>query len=215
MSRYLTPSKIGLLSLIALYAESVIPIASSIPVLSFLVSHALPSQGKPILRNNDTSAVFAISLDDFRKATQVHASGIPGRTVWDLLLKRLWEVNSFDALHGFFDSLTLLLPNSRRDLDGDVRTSLDVGSQRIRLSRTSPLGTFVRRARLEFTRLQLHDGIALWKSFVSYRHVTLVQWRRRNAAATSASFDINLSENPVGTSSKEYQILYGDLDPGI
>ena len=208
MSRYLTPSKIGFLALISLYTDSVVPTSATIPVLSFIVSHLLP--GKNSLP--DTDRAHTVSIGEFQGATIAYASGIPGRTVWDLLLKKLWEVNSFDALHVFFDALSALLVKTRECLQKDAENGVPQNVDRMLLSRTSPFGAFIRRAQLEFTRLQFHDGIALWKSFVVYREPTLPMWRRRNPTAGQTSFDSNLTEDHLGFNNRLSQIMYGDLE---
>ncbi len=212
MSRYLTPSKLGLLALISLYTASVVPTASTIPILSFIVSHLLPLNSpstpdgsKPVDRK------FIISIIDFQNATITHASGIPGRTVWDLLLKRLWEINSFDALHVFFDNLSSLLVKTREEQQKDAENGTPPAVDRMLLSRTSPLGTFVRRAQLEFIRLQLNDTMVLWKSFITYREPTLPMWKKRNAAACKTSFDVNLRGSGLGWEDGLTEVVYGDL----
>ncbi len=211
MSRYLTPSKIALLALISLYTESVIPLAATIPVLSFLVSHILPvssaaSQERPATHTRE----IALVIDNFQKALISHVSGIPGRTVWDLLLQKLWKINSIDALHAFFDALSLLLQKTPEEQQNEVEDGIDPNPNRMLLSRTSPLGSFVRRAQLEFTRLQFHDGVSLWKSFITYRTPTFTQWKRRNLTAGNASFDVNLQEDHLELGNRLIDVVYGD-----
>ncbi len=211
MSRFLTPSKIDLLALTSLYTESVVPSAATIPVLSFLVGHVLPTNSKS---TGDDSSLpkreFAITIEAFQSVTSPYASGIPGRTVWDLLLKKLWEINSFDALHVFFNSLSLLLQKTAEERAKELEKGDDTNPNRMLLSRVSPLGSFVRRAQLEFTRLQFHDAITLWKSFVAYRAPTLSQWKKRNPAASAISFDINLQEDGHGSEGPLTDLVYGD-----
>jgi len=207
MSRYLTPSKVGLLALISLYSDSVIPSAATIPILSFLVSHLLPSEpGQLCTASTVPKQRNKAIIDDLQQVTIGHASGIPGRTVWDLLLDKLWEVNSFDALHVFFNHLSSLLEKPREEQDAE-----NIGAQkasRIRLSRASPLGAFVRRSQLEFTRLQFHDGVALWKSFVIYRNPTLLQWRRRHPGGGDNT-DVNLQEAASEPTDRIRNVVYG------
>ena len=217
MSRYLTPTKIGLLALISLYTESVVPSAATIPVLSFLISQVLPvnsvtSRNDDLLRSRD----IALTLDDFQQATINHISGIPGRTVWDLLLNKLWKINSFDALHVFFDTLSLLLQKTPEQLQNEAEGGADTDSNpnRMLLSRTSPLGAFVRRARLEFTRLQFHDGLTLWKSFVPYRAPSLPQWKKRNQTAGNTSFDVNLQQDHLDLGDRLTEVAYGEPETG-
>lgn len=195
MSRYLTPPKIGFLALISLYTESVVPSAATIPVLSFLITHVLPtiSTANEKISNEEGST---ISFEVFQKVTAPLSSGIPGRTVWDLLLHRLWKINSLDGLHAFFDSLVHLLQKTSAEEEEEEQrlnaAGVDSNPNRIRLSRVSPLGAFVRRAEIEFTRLQFHDANTIWKDFVAYRAPTLAQWKKRNPSAGPASFDVNL-----------------------
>ena len=210
MSRYLTPSKISLLALISLYADSVIPATATIPVLSFIVFHLLPVEYLSSRDDTDLSGQqFVITIESFQRTTITHPSGIPGRTVWDLLLKRLWEIDSFDALHVFFDALSSLLEKTPNDEHPDVPESRVANSKRMLLSRGSPLGVFVRRSQLEFTRLQFHDGNTLWKSFILYRDPTFVLWRKRNPTAGKMSFDTNFRGSQSNVDDRLREIVYG------
>ena len=206
MSRYLTPSKIGLLALISLYSDDVVPSIAMIPVLSFLISHLLP-----VDPSAEQDRPFIISIECFQKATITHSSCIPGRTLWDLLLKKLWEVTSFDALHVFFDSLSLLLVKTGDESSNDAGDEISTDRNRILLSRTSPLGAFVRRAQLEFTRLQFHDGVTLWKSYITYRGPTMSMWKRRNPAAKRIGIDENLQADSLSLGDQLTGIVYGDF----
>lgn len=212
MSRYLTPSKIGLLALISLYTESMVPSSATIPILSFLVAHLLPttstashSEAEPHSRS------VPLAIEDFQRTAIAHASGIPGRNVWDLLLHELWKINSFDALHVFFDTLVLLLQKSPEEQQKESEDGVDPNPNRMLLSRVSPLGSFVRRAQVEFTRLPFHDGVTLWKAFVSYRAPTLPQWKKRNRSAGNASFDSNLHEDDLAWGHPLTKVIYGEL----
>lgn len=216
MSRYLTPSKIGLLALISLYVEPGVPSAAIIPVLSFLVSHILPvksadSQNKSSLQPRHVT----LAIGEFEKATISCVSGTPGRTIWDLLLDRMWKLDSFDALHVFFYTLSSLLqkaPEEQQQVAGDEMRST---SNRIRLSRASPMGLFIRRSQLEFTRLQFHDGVTLWKSFIAYRASTFSQWKKRNQAAGHSSLDVNLKEEHIAFGDRLTDVVYGQIARGL
>ena len=214
MSRVLTPSKIGLLALIAIYAESVVPSMATIPTLSFLASHVL-SVSLSTSQNEATSRLHHVTLamDDFQKATIGYASGIPGRTIWDLLLKKLWNIDSLDALHVFFDNLSLILQKTQEEQQKDAADGLGPVSSanRILLSRISLLGTFIRRAQVEFTRLQFRDGAILWKSFVAYRAPTLSQWKKRNPTVRNTSFDVNLQADKLSLDDRLTEVVYGGL----
>lgn len=186
MPRYLTPSTIGLLALISVYTDAVVPSTSMIPVLSFLVSHLRPLSAKDENLEN-----YILTIESFQKATIALASSIPGRTIWDLLLKKLWEIDSFDALNSFFDAL------------GNPKS--------IVLSRRSLLGRFVARAQLEFKILVFESGVRLWKSLVNYRAPTLSLWQRRHPTAGKSSYDINLQSAGIGLDAQLVEHVYGDI----
>ena len=207
MSRYVTPSKITLLALILLYTESVVPTAASIPVLSFIFSHISPLPSK---LKGDSSSV--VPIETFQNATITYGSVIPGRSVWDLLLKKLWEINSLDALEDFFDSLLSLRQRTRDELQKDVENSIPQVPNRILLSRTSPFGSFVRRVHLEHALLQFQECVTLWKSFIKYRETTFSSWRKRNPTAVRTSFDADFVDFDLSLSHGATNILYGDLE---
>ena len=210
MSRYLTPSKVGLLVLVSLYTESVIPVTASIPILSFIASHLLPARSTSLSNAfAATESTVATPTSAFQKALLVHDSGIPGRTVWDLFLRKLWGINSLDALHAFFDLLPNLLQIHSHD--GTTESNGLQDADRVLFSRTSPLGAFVRRAHLEFTRLQFNDSTTLWKHFVLYREPTFTIWRKRNPAAGNTSFDINLVESQLTRTHLTTKAVYGSF----
>lgn len=131
---------------------------------------------------------------------------MPGRTLLDLFLKHMWEMNSFDALHDLIDNIGELLATPPQP-DGQEEISPD----RIYLSKTSPLGAFVRRARLEFTRLQFDDAMKLWASFVKYRAPT-AQWTKRLAGIASSGVDRVANEMGLRPGDDLYEIAYGHLE---
>ncbi|KAL9132294.1 MAG: hypothetical protein Q9175_006534 [Cornicularia normoerica] len=161
------------------------------------------------------SRYVALAIEDFQKATISLVSGIPGRTIWDLLLNKLWKLNSFDALHVFFHTLSSLLEKTPEEQQQDAEDAIESNSNSVRLSRASPMGSFVRRAQLEFTRLQFHDGVTLWTDFVAYRAPTLSQWKKRNQAAGHISFDANLQEQHLDLGDRLTNVVYGESAHGF
>lgn len=213
MSRYLTSSKIGLLALISLYVDSAVPTAFTVSVLSFIVSELLSftnSNSMPI--SSSRQHCFTLSIDDFRTALMYFPSGIPGRSIWDLFLKELWQIDSVNSIHVFFDSLVSLLEAPVEALSRSEDSTAIPIRDRMRLSKTSPLGLFVRRSRLEFTRLQIHDVISLWKSFVAFRQPTFLKWRKRNPIRPNTISDANSMDSNYSQNDKIKEVLYGDPD---
>ncbi len=212
MARYLTPSKIALLSLITLYTDSVVPTASTIPVLSLIISHLIVLRDSECGNSSsEVQSTSMISIDRLQKSLISQPSAIPGRTIWDLILGKLWKLNSFDALHVFFESLPGLLVKARKDQDSGTKSGSAVSEDRIVLSRTSLLGVFVSHAHLEFERLQFHDSVSLWKDLIAYREPTLGMWRRRNSSAGKMSFDTNLQGWGQGWGQGLTEVVYGGL----
>jgi anaphase-promoting complex subunit 5 len=212
MSRYLTPSKIALLCLVAVYTEGVVPNSAIIPVLSFLASHLLPldpSRSSNQVTSQDKN--HTISINDFEKATSSLESSIPGRTVWDLFLKKIWLIDCADSLEEFFSTISNILVKTREEQHIDRNNGILPKPGRIYLSRSSPLGTFVRRAQLEYTRLQFHDSVALWRRFIRYRIPTYHAWIKRNPLDIQAAVDINMIELGLDLTSPLAKVVYGDL----
>lgn len=194
MSRYLTPGKIALLALVELYAESMFPNDSIVPVLSFVVKHLVSP------KENTT---FILNLEQITAATVGRASTVVGRSIFDLLLRKLWEINSFDALHTFFTDIQGFLVDPESGSKPPIREH----GEKSQLSRASILGCFVRRAGLEYVRLQFNEAVLLWQSFIQYREPTLSMWKKRNLGAGPLSFDVNLK----GMSSNDalVNLVYG------
>ena len=205
--RYLTAQKISLLVLTRLYCTSSLPYSATIPVLSFILSNNLPSapsSARPQRSNISSQQDTCFSIDAFEDVLQEHPSNMPGRTLLDLFLKHMWEMNSFDALHALFDSILDLVtppPHGTQDQESP---------DRIHLSKTSPLGAFVRRTHLEFTRLQFDDSMKLWSSFIRYRAPT-AQWTKRLAGLASSGVDMVVSEMGLRAGDDMYEIAYGNL----
>lgn len=197
MPRFLTPAKIGLLALIELYTYAIVPTSATIPVLSFIIDQLLPSKSSSSNPTASESLSFLPSVKAFETLLAAHpsASGVPGRTLWDYFLKKLWEIDSLDALHNFFDESSNLLVKARDEIKKDGEIGIPPPApDMIVLSRTSPFGSFVRRAKVEFDRLPFSDSVSLWTSFVRWRQDTAAYWARRNGGLRRWTGDKALSE---------------------
>jgi len=209
MSRYLTPSKVGLLVLASVYADGVVPNSETSSILSFLVSHILHDNSNPLtVPVADANHVVPVSA--FESALSSHSSGIPGRTVWDLYLKKLWSLDCFDSLDQFITNLTALLTRSPEQVKADQENGEEVTSLG-HVVRTSPLGAFIRRSCVEYTRLQFQDGITLWQDLIAYRAPTRQVWEKRNPADGRSALDVNLSDLHIDVSHPLSQLMYGRL----
>ncbi|KAL5113826.1 APC5 protein [Pleosporales sp. CAS-2024a] len=209
--RYLTAQKISLVVLVRLYCSCALPTSATIPVLSFILANTIPSSAQNAQdRRSPASASLernaALPIEVFEHVLQGHASNMPGRTLLHLFLKQMWELVSFDALHDLIESLGELL-HSTTTPEGQDEPSSD----RFRLSKASPLGAFVRRARLEFTRLQFDDTMKLWSSFVKYRAPT-AQWTKRVAGMASSGVDSVAAEMGLRPGDDLYEVAYGHLN---
>ena len=176
MPRYLTPTKICLLALVDLYIADQIPTSAELNVLSFVASRInIPSEhDQPSLEERFKLSTF--DLATLSEALSQWPSGIPGRSIYDALLQRLWELDGLDSLHILFQHLGgLVAPAVPVDSQG--------GSNVAKISRSSPLGQFIRRCCVEFTRLHFDDSKALWSFFAAYRASSHETWALRNPTA--------------------------------
>ncbi|KAH7386151.1 anaphase-promoting complex subunit 5-domain-containing protein [Cadophora sp. MPI-SDFR-AT-0126] len=185
MTRFLTPAKIGLLALIELYTDAVVPNASTISILSFILNQLLPSAYKSQSRELKSRPTLPFILDfkSFETLLTSHpaAAGLPGRSLWDHFLRKLWEIDSLDALHSFFATKGNLLARHREEIKKDGELGIPPPSDdMILLSRTSPFGSFIRRAKVEYERLRFSDALSLWIAFVHWREDSRTYWARRN-----------------------------------
>jgi anaphase-promoting complex subunit 5 len=221
MARFLTPSKIALLCLIELYTDAVVPSSSTIPILSFILNQLLPSTQSKAQHKSSAPAQglpFILDLTSFETLLTAHSSAaaLPGRTLWDGFLAKLWEIDSLHALHVFFARRSNLLAKSGEDAKKDNEIGIPAPSpDMIILSRTSPFGSFVRRAKVEFERLMFSDAQSLWTAFVRWRHETRTYWARRNGMLNRYAGDKALSDGedewgPEATEMLEL-VAYGGL----
>lgn len=166
MPRYLTPSKLCLLVFLDFYLNSSGDLppgdASTLSILSFLASHinclASPADDSDI---HVIERKLQLSLEDFAEELSKWNSSMPGRSLWDVFLQRLWgpEVgNDLDALFKFFERLqTLITPPESNDNNNQETNDEATAAASSKVSRASPFGQFIRRSCVEFTRLQFHD----------------------------------------------------------
>ena len=177
MTRYLTPSKLCLLELIDLYVSDQIPIGAKRNVLSFISSQTVVPSEHDSVNLEDKYRHATSSLSSLAETLSHWPSEVPGRSTYDALLQRLWQLEGLDSLHVLFQQLSeLFVPPSTPDQS-------EGANAQARLSKASPLGQFVRRCHVEFTRLQFGDIQALWSAFAAYRAPSYATWSSRNPGA--------------------------------
>ncbi|KAI9689182.1 MAG: anaphase promoting complex subunit 5 [Bathelium mastoideum] len=137
---------------------------------------------------------------------------------WQVFLEKLWQdFQCLDDLYAFFKFLPheVFQPTEEEHmqthLDPEFRTRPHV-SPLARITRTSPLGVFVRRACLEFARLQFDDTIKLWEDFVQYRAPSEAAWRIKKPKTEPARQSGSpVPHVPTHQDHPLYQKAYGHL----
>lgn len=210
MSRFLTPAKISLLALAVLYTESVIPTSECVKVLNLLISQIAPDS-KHASSQSEDMLEHGLSISALESTLSSLGSIMPGRTIYDLLLRKLWSIDCSDALDNFITNLPYSLSKSREQIQNEKEAGVYVEGQNSGILRTSPLGAFIRRCYLEYTRLQFQDAIALWQDFVAFRAPTRQAYEKKNAPDGRNGLDVNLSELQIDSSHPLAQIMYIDL----
>lgn len=197
--RYLNPAKICLLALIELYCEDAIGDEATLPILEFITGNILPSEElQPDDPSDKADKIIDIvsSIKVFEQALRPHNAGvgIPGRSVWDIFLQRLWTIDSLHVLHSFLNARGALVEPAK-DRSGYQDMLPPESAITMRLATGSPFAGFVTKAAFEYTRLQFQDMCTLWKQFVIYRQPSAAYMRRRNKSFSRLSFDSVLLSN--------------------
>lgn len=211
MGRFLTPSKIVLLVLALIYTEDVVPTSSSETVLNLLIFR--------IIIDSISSAELLDqyshgSILDLERDLAGQPSVVPGRSVWDLLLKKLWSIDCSDALDAFITNLPALLAKTREQLLRERDEAIEP-VRAGKILRTSPLGVFIRRCHLEYTRLQFHDTAALWMDLVAYRMSTKSAFVRKNPGVLQNGLDVNLTHLGIDASHSLASIMFRPMMDSI
>lgn len=187
MPRYLTPVKINLLLLIDLYVSDQIPASVNPKILGYIASQVIqPSDHDNVVERHPQSLSSRSDVTTLSEHLAQWTSQVPGRSVYDILLQRVWELNDLDALHVLFQHLgELVAPRTLTDAPGAEGGSTTAA----KISRASPLGQYIRRCCVEFTRLQFADVKALWHAFSLYREPSYDMWANRNPEAARQKED--------------------------
>lgn len=183
MARYLTPAKICTLIVVESYLQTRDDPDADAKLLDLITQQLFPitdsvkSVGPP-----EDAASFAAPLNDI-------PDNFPGRTRYDSFAHAAWSTADLDQLHLLFDRIyTILTPE-----DPDER----------KITPASPIGHFIRRCNVEWTRLRFADSLALLNAYKSYIASTWETWARTQpeAASMHASKDSNRDSVPGALSS--------------
>lgn len=115
--------------------------------------------------------------------------------MYDVLLQGVWNLNGLDSLNTLIGQLKAITEPEFEQDEEQERILPDCQ----RITPSSPLGQFLRRCYVEFTRLQFADSQALWNSFAAYRAVSRGDWSRQNPDAAIRLSEDNPSVNMVPT----------------
>jgi anaphase-promoting complex subunit 5 len=194
MPRFFTPARVCLLVLIRLY-QSDCSSNSSLDLLDFIARHTLLTStqdaGVGILQ--DRQLLFSSDITALASTLQQWSTVQPGRNVYDVFLHTVWT-----ELHGL-DSLHELVTASKESTMVGVNST---ASYKTPFTPSSPIGQFVRRCYVEFTRLQFSDLEALWLAFTTYRAPSYEKWAAKNPDAAELAKE-EVASNAVGGASSE------------
>lgn len=120
-------------------------------------------------------------------------------------------MNCFDTLDSLLSTVPSLLSKSREQILKEREAGEEVVLGPGRISKTSPLGAFIRRCHLEYTRLRFEDGAALWQDLIAFRASTRQAWEKKNPPDGRSALDVNLSDLEIDASHPLSQVMYGRL----
>ncbi|ODQ68149.1 hypothetical protein NADFUDRAFT_48801 [Nadsonia fulvescens var. elongata DSM 6958] len=197
-STYLAPYKIALLSLITLYCEGYIPRKERMNVISKILpyidlfgreqTYGLTDKSN---KNGDQGEVengLNLPLSELKQLIGAdNMSTMPGRTIYELVLEKVWQLNSLDAFHTFMYSLRSYITSGKPEDLNDER-AMKLGLSKL-LSSSSILGSFFRKSGLAFDYLSFEDFSSLWRALVSYRNETFSDYKHIHAPEFEEIYD--------------------------
>lgn len=185
MARYLTPAKICTLFVVESYLHLRKDPDVDAKLLDLITKHlvdgstaeanSVPS-GKLVLGPPADASKFAAPLASI-------PSNIPGRTYYDIFVQTAWMVADLDQLHQLFDRVyAILTPENPEDR---------------KVTPASPIGHFIRRCNVEWTRLRFSDSLALLNAYKTYIAPTWDSWARTQPEAARAYASNENTEDSV------------------
>ena len=171
-SRLLSASKICLLALIRVYREGYVPGSAISSVLVFIASHIQPEIGraKDVVKGGelDVAELVLGRLDAFEPVLACISLNFKNEdgnsstcTLWDLFLSFLRSIHELDTMTTIVSDIDDYF--SAADTDAGRGPSGEY-----LLSATSPIGLFVRRAKIDLELLRFPEILQLWHEFSRY-----------------------------------------------
>ena len=189
MPRYLTPTRIGLLVLVELYLSEDVASSARLNLLELIASPICAPSGTESSNQAKATDLASSDVAVFADALASLPSAIPGRTSYDIFLQRIWCFSGLNSLHELFDRSEQLVS----------QPAAEALPQKHRISRASPLGQFLRRCCIEFTRLHFAETQALWTAVAQFRDSTYDAWASKNPDAAQRA--LSNEDSVAGSSS--------------
>ncbi|EME38918.1 hypothetical protein DOTSEDRAFT_75580 [Dothistroma septosporum NZE10] len=127
---------------------------------------------------NERNALSSPDIRFLAERLSKWTSKYPGRHMYDVFLHTIWELTGLDTLITLIGQIQIAGKYFEEGEDEGVPPSKII-------TPASPLGQFVRRCQLEFTRLQFADSQALWDAIEAFRAPTYHEWAVKNPDATA------------------------------
>lgn len=108
MLRYLSPAKICLVILIELYRTNEVKSTDSITLLSFISTHTLRRSSDILISDGPAQPDSIRTLAEFQSLLSPLTSSFPGRSLYDVFLRKLWNLQSLESLEQLFNTVRLV-----------------------------------------------------------------------------------------------------------
>ena len=179
MPRYLTPAKIHLLVLIDIHISGEIATSAHLHALNFIATRVVaPSDHEAASMRARYNIFEGSEVATLAEPLSRWPTYVPGRSTYDIFLLRMWDLISVDTLFDLFQHLCELSSSSASGREG---------SGAIKISRSSPIGQFVRRSCVEYTRLRFADAESLWRAVCASRSSSHSTWAQKNPSKVLAA----------------------------
>lgn len=191
MSRYMTPAKVGLLCLVKVYAEDNFTKAAVVPLLSLIMENLLPLEATLQSSGQKAGSTSTTLMSQAERALGKIPSKYANRSVYDLFLAEAWGLACLDSLDDFIENMSLLVEKTREELIFERDNQIQPDRSR-RLGRNFPLGAFVRKAQLEYSKLQFQETAELFRGFQQLRLSTLQTMTNEQRKTLQGCLDVDI-----------------------